>query len=145
MNRFNLRVYGILINDRNEVLLSRERRNGHEFTKFPGGGLEFGEGIKDCLQREFREELDIDIAAGELFYVTDFFQQSAFHKDHQLISFYYTVAYPDWQLLPIEELKAGTEDQETFFWVPVQELTEELVTFPVDKVVVGRLTYSQQY
>jgi len=139
MNHFNLRVYGILVNDRNEVLLSSERRNGVEFTKFPGGGLEFGEGLIDCLRREFMEELGIEIEPGELFYLTDFFQQSAFHKDHQLISFYYVVRYADWQSITQEQLTEGTHDQETFFWIPLRELSEELLTFPIDKLVAEKL------
>ena len=53
MKSFNIRVYGILLNDRNEVLVSDECRNGYSFTKFPGGGLEFGEGLVDGLKREF--------------------------------------------------------------------------------------------
>ncbi|EPB65599.1 putative protein RfaE, domain II, partial [Ancylostoma ceylanicum] len=88
-NRFNIRVYGILINEHNEVLISDEHRWGMSFTKFPGGGLEWGEGLKDCLIREFREELSINIEIGELFYCTDFFVESAFKKTDQLISIYY--------------------------------------------------------
>ena len=41
MKRFNIRVYGILINDRNELLVSDELIKGLQFTKFPGGGLEW--------------------------------------------------------------------------------------------------------
>ena len=50
MKRFNIRVYGILINDRNELLVSDELIKGLQFTKFPGGGLEWGEGTMDCLK-----------------------------------------------------------------------------------------------
>ena len=38
MSYFNVRVYGLLINDDNEVLLSDEREFGMDFIKFPGGG-----------------------------------------------------------------------------------------------------------
>ncbi|MFN5910799.1 MAG: NUDIX domain-containing protein, partial [Bacteroidota bacterium] len=67
MKRFNLRVYGILINDRDEVLVSDECRNGFSFTKFPGGGVEVGEGFPQALEREFEEELGIRVEVGELF------------------------------------------------------------------------------
>ena len=56
ISQFNIRVYGILINERNEVLLTDEYRFGTEITKFPGGGLEFGEGTIDCIKREMMEE-----------------------------------------------------------------------------------------
>ena len=41
---FNIRVYGILINDKKQVLVSDEFIRGGYYTKFPGGGLELGEG-----------------------------------------------------------------------------------------------------
>ncbi|HCU44150.1 MAG TPA: NUDIX hydrolase, partial [Sphingobacterium sp.] len=47
---FNVRVYGILINDNNEVLISDEKTENVSFTKFPGGGLEYGEGLLDALK-----------------------------------------------------------------------------------------------
>ena len=42
MKHFNIRVYGILIQDSN-VLVSDEYIKGKNITKFPGGGLEYGE------------------------------------------------------------------------------------------------------
>ncbi len=139
MNRFNIRVYGILINDRNQVLLAKEREKGYMFTKFPGGGLEFGEGLIDCLKRELEEELGIQAEIGELFYLTDFFQQSVFHKDHQLISVYYRVYYEDWDDIPLVAFTEGTDDLETFFWQPLSHFTPDLLTFPVDKIVAEKL------
>ena len=73
MKKFNLRVYGLILNEKEEILLMDECRNGVAFTKFPGGGLEFGEGTKDCLVRELKEELLSDFEIGDLFYVNDFF------------------------------------------------------------------------
>ena len=55
MGIFNIRVYALLINEKNEVLITDEFRFGKEVTKFPGGGLHWGEGTIDCLQRECRE------------------------------------------------------------------------------------------
>ena len=48
---FNLRVYGILLGENKKVLVSDEFIRGNYYTKFPGGGLEFGEGTRDCLKR----------------------------------------------------------------------------------------------
>ena len=59
--RFTIRVYGILLNERQEVLLSDESYMGYRFTKFPGGGLEYGEGTVDCLKREIREETGLEV------------------------------------------------------------------------------------
>ena len=140
MKRFNLRVYAIIINDNDEVLLSDERRYGNAFTKFPGGGLEWGEGLTECLEREIEEELGIDVTIGELFYVNDFFQQSAFRKDDQLLSFYYRVYTNDYNDVPVSDHSVPLmEDGEKFRWFPIIELREEVLTFPVDKLIVNLL------
>src|SRR3954463_3659823 len=91
MFRFNIRVYGILINEKKQVLVSDELIRGNRYTKFPGGGLEYGEGTRDCLKREFLEEMNLEVEVGEHLYTTDYFQPSAFHPDHQIISIYYFV------------------------------------------------------
>jgi ADP-ribose pyrophosphatase YjhB (NUDIX family) len=61
-DRFNIRVYALIL-DRQEknILISDERVAGLEFSKFPGGGLEFGEGVMDCIHREAIEELGQEI------------------------------------------------------------------------------------
>lgn len=140
MKRFNLRVYVIIINDNDEVLLSDERRFGNAFTKFPGGGLEWGEGLTECLEREIEEELGIDVTIGELFYVNDFFQQSAFRGDDQLFSFYYRVYANDYSQVPVSEHSVPLlEEGERFRWIPIHDLSEEILTFPVDKMIVKLL------
>ena len=89
MQRFTIRVYGILINDQKQVLVSDEFIRGNYYTKFPGGGLELGEGTRDCLKREFKEEMDLEVEVGDHIYTTDYFQVSAFNPEHQIISIYY--------------------------------------------------------
>src|SRR5574338_991963 len=86
---FNIRVYGILINENKQILVSDEYIRGNFFTKFPGGGMEFGEGTRDCLRRELREELGIESEIGDHIYTTDYFQMSAFRPTDQIISIYY--------------------------------------------------------
>jgi len=86
---FNIRVYGVLINEQKQVLVSDEYIRGNYYTKFPGGGLELGEGTRDCLEREFKEEMNLEVEVGEHLYTTDFYQVSAFNPAHQIISIYY--------------------------------------------------------
>jgi len=87
---FVIRIYGIIMNEQNEVLLTDEYQLDMKMTKFPGGGLEYGEGTVDCLRREFREECNgQEIENIRHYYTTDFFQQALFFEDHQLISIYY--------------------------------------------------------
>src|ERR1700737_905731 len=147
---FNIRVYGILLGKNRQVLVSDEFIRGNYYTKFPGGGLEFGEGTRDCLKREFKEEMDLEVKIGGHIYTTDFFQLSAFHPEHQIISIYYfaealePIRAPirqkpfdfDEQQLKIYEEKKETE---TFRLIDWDQFGEETVTLPIDKVVAGIL------
>lgn len=138
MNRVVVRVYGIIENERGEILLSDERRFGHSFTKFPGGGLEWGEGLREGLTRELKEELGLEAEIGDLVYVNDFFQQSAFRDTDQIISFYFRVLKIDTErisTLSFEE--TDNEEGEWFRWVSRTVLTSDELTFPIDKKVVG--------
>ena len=142
MKSFNVRVYGLLINSRNELLLSDERRGGVSFTKFPGGGLEFGEGVADALIREFSEELAIHVTVGDLFYVNDFFQVSAFNENHQLLSFYYFVNYNKCEEIGQEKYQFPLQEEgEKQRWIAISDLTEADFTFPIDKVVIEKLKF----
>jgi len=138
--RFNLRVYGILINEDDEVLLSEECRNGFPFTKFPGGGLEFGESLQAGLMREFQEELGIDVEVGSCLFHNDFVQLSAFNPNEQLFVFYYRVHYASCHSIAVSEKpNDSSKDYELQRWVPLSELTADLVTFPIDKYFVNQL------
>lgn len=140
---FNVRVYGIFINDKNEMLLSDEYIKGSYITKFPGGGLEYGEGTRDCLRREWKEELDQDIEVTDHIYTTDFFQISAFGDGRQIISIYYYVKTIS-PFVKTVKLKPFDFDElvdqaQALRWMPVNKLTEEAVTLPIDKIVVGMI------
>jgi len=140
MNKINIRCYGIIINSRKEILLSDEQRFGRSFTKFIGGGLEFGEGTSECLQREILEETGLHATIGELFYVNDFFQESSFRKEDQIISFYYLVENIDYDAIPLSEPSVFENGNgEIFRWKALQSLSEDDVTFPIDKIVVNML------
>lgn len=142
MKNFNLRVYGLIINEKQEILLSDECRFGHFFTKFPGGGVEKGEGIIDALRREFQEELNLEIEDATPFYFNDFYQESAFRKEDQIVSFYYLVKC-DNSKIKVENYEIPfQEEPEKQRWISITLLNENNLTFPIDKVVVGKLKES---
>lgn len=125
------------------MLVSDEMRFGRAFTKFPGGGLEWGEGLADGLKREIQEELGLDAEIGELFYVNEFFQRSGFRKDDQLISFYYRVESIDTTSISVTEHEVPLKEEgEKFRWVSLSAISEEMMTFPIDQVVVTELKKS---
>src|SRR5687767_9113514 len=141
MNFFTLRVYGILINEKKQVLVSDEYIRGNYYTKFPGGGLEFGEGTRDCLKREFLEEMDLVVEVGEHLYTTDFFQMSAFNPGHQIISIYYLVKALEEIKVPLRNkvfdfderqlaVYNDTGETETFRFINWNDFSAESVTLP---------------
>mgnify|MGYP001368537202 CR=1 FL=1 len=139
-SRFNIRVYGILIQE-GKVLITDEVRSGVKMTKFPGGGLEFGEGIAECLIREFKEELNIRISIKTLFYVNDFYQVSSFNKNEQLVSIYYLVSLDEGEINTTETpFLFETNEPQCFRWLELNKITKNDVTFPIDKSVVEKLT-----
>lgn len=129
--RFNVRVYGILIHE-GMLLVNEELIQGRSIIKFPGGGLDYGEGTHDCVVREFKEELNLDIEVLEHFYTTDFFQASAFDNS-QVISIYYLVS-----ALAMPERIVNTEPNERTYWMALSDVSEDTFTLPIDKVV-GRM------
>ena len=142
MSKFNVRVYGLLINEYNEVLISDEFEYGMNFSKFPGGGLELGEGLIDGLKREFLEECGMEIDVQQQFYTNDFYVKSLFN-DSQLISVYYIVKNTAPVNLVIKtrqfDFDGAGEVLQAFRWVRIGKLQPDDVTFPVDKHVVELL------
>lgn len=142
---FNIRVYGILINENKDILVSDELIKGSYYTKFCGGGLEQGEGTMNCLKREFMEEMELEVEIVSHLYTTDFYQKSLFNPNHQLISIYYLVQ-------PLEEIKAPiknkpfdfdeaqmikhslTNQVESFRFIKWEDFSAESVTLPIDKI-----------
>jgi 8-oxo-dGTP diphosphatase len=139
-NQFNIRVYGLLQNSRGEIMLCNEVYQQKAMTKFPGGGLEFGEGLVDCLKREFLEELNLEIDVVKHIYTTDFYQVSAFNSQAQLISIYYLVKAKNESDLELAEKTAETNNMQCN-WFQVNELSVDLLTWPIDQWIAG---YIQQ-
>jgi len=141
--RFNIRVYGFLINE-GRILVTDEFRLGIFMTKFPGGGLIYGEGTIDCLKREFMEELNMEIGNILHYYTTDFFLASKLLPvESQLINVYYLVQakkpYPFKTTDKKFDFPEVVDGVQCFRWIPIMELTEAEFTFPIDKFIVHKL------
>lgn len=140
-NRFTIRVYGLLC-QQGHILLSREKIQGQAYLKFPGGGLEYGEGTRACLRREFQEEAGVEVEVGNHFYTTDVFVRSAFHRSLQVISIYYFVSSPN-----LNQINTGTakddpllaQSGQVLFWQALSSLQEEDFPLPIDQRVVRQL------
>ena len=143
INQFNIRVYGLIINEKQEILLADEERFGMQMTKFPGGGLQFGEGTVDCLKREALEEFGQEIEVIRHFYTTDFYQKSFFHDNHQLISIYYMAKFSEPEKFRIAQksfdFEPGLKEIVSFRYKKINELNEEELSFPIERHVLGLL------
>jgi ADP-ribose pyrophosphatase YjhB (NUDIX family) len=141
-NSFTIRVYGLLIHEE-QLLLSRENVYGKIYNKLPGGGLEFGEGVVDCVKREFMEEAQIQIHKTEHFYTTEKYYVSAFDATKQVLSLYYKVWTDELQLIktgnPNDELTLVNHSDQILYWCSIQKLLGEPMPFPIDKIVIQKL------
>ncbi|RYE03760.1 MAG: NUDIX domain-containing protein [Sphingobacteriaceae bacterium] len=141
---FNVRVYGLLINENRQLLISDELEYGMKFSKFPGGGLEFGEGLIDGLKREFMEECAFEVEIISHFYTTDFYLKSAF-DDTQIISVYYLVKNINPIKLSIKTVPFDFDEIgpdgifQSFRWIDLDQLEKQDVTFPADQKAVELL------
>lgn len=140
---FTIRVYGLLIHN-DQVLLSKENIKGNLITKFPGGGLEFGEGTLECLHREFKEEVDININVIHHHYTSEEFYQSSFHTPpKQVLCIYYLVSTNE-----LGNIKSGIPEEaellinngdQVLFWQLIKELTSNQFVLETDKLAAEKL------
>ena len=135
INSFNIRVYGLIL-ESGSILLSKELIMGEEVIKFPGGGLEHGEGLIEGLNREFKEELGQRIYNVKHYYTTDFFQRSSFKLTDQLISIYYTGKLKH---KVVNKINKPKKEQPVFFWKQLERLNEVKFKFPIDQLVIKKL------
>lgn len=133
INAFTIRIYGILLHN-HKLMTLKEPYWGEILYKLPGGGLEFCEGTLQCLSRELKEELNLELDTAELFYVQEEFIRSKFKPNEQLFTVYYKITCKD-----INTLKICDKNIEEIHWIPLSELSEDKMTLPVDKKVVRKL------
>lgn len=148
--RFNVRVYFLLIagasdatlarsaaglDPEDEVLVSDEVIAGRNCTKWPGGGLEFGEGPRECALREAREELGQDIVLGPLVHATGTFVRSAWRPEEQVLCHYYLARLEEPPGFPITEVpfSADSPAAQTFRWERIGDFDGNALTFATDR------------
>lgn len=139
----NLRIYGLFI-QQHKVLLSDEFRLNKRMTKFPGGGLIPGEGTIECLQRECLEEMNQEIKVIRHFYTTDFFQRSQLiYPTQQIISIYYLAEFKGEIQFKVAEnpfdYASEKEGSQSFRWENINELSMEMLSMPIDRIVLKLL------
>lgn len=131
-NQFNIRIYGLCLKQ-GHVMALHEMYAGEKLLKFPGGGLEFGEGGLECLRREFLEELNLKIENIKHFYTQEEFVLSKFRNNEQIFTVYYTC-----ELTNESELLVKEPSIEKIEWISLKE--ENPFLLPVDHQVFSLLS-----
>ena len=136
---FVIRVYGIFVDQKKGLFVSDELIKGKNITKFPGGGLEFGEGTIDCLNREMFEETGLRFNVLSHFYTTDYFVESVFDSKKQVISIYYMMEPLDELTMRISQEKFDfiykQEGSQSFRFIPLDDVDGEQFTLSIDRKV----------
>src|SRR5690606_5961526 len=132
IDKLNIRVYATAVKD-GKVLVLHEEYAGEQLMKLPGGGLEFGEGVLDCLHREFEEELNVKIKILGQLYTQEDFVVSRCRENEQLLTIYYLVEIIDENdFLIMDPCIEKTE------WITIHT-DENPFILPVDKIAFENL------
>lgn len=104
---------GIIQNDQGYILIARRKPELNNAGKweFPGGKLLVGESPDDCLKREIKEEMGIDIAVKSPFHLVNFSYEE---KAILLIGYFCEFLGGQWKLL----------DHDQVLWVERENLVE---------------------
>tara|TARA_B110000285_G_scaffold235522_1_gene317781 strand:- start:628 stop:1773 length:1146 start_codon:yes stop_codon:yes gene_type:complete len=146
VSRFNVRVYGMILDETGERLLICNERlpDGSYAQKFPGGGVELGEGVMDAWWRECQEELGCQPAmqSVELFHTVETFIRSIFRPDDQLIALYYVCRLQSNEDVAWTEESAaspGGESNVQVSWKDWRSLDFRSFRFPTDQSAIQKL------
>lgn len=125
-DRIPVRVaVGVVVNEHDEVLISRRHVDSHQggLWEFPGGKIEAGESVESALQREFREELGIEVGTAYPF--------------KQILHDYgdKSVCLEIWRIVDYRGRPQGLEGQPVE-WCPVSKLQNR--PFPAANVPISR-------
>lgn len=139
ITRFTVRVYGLLLNEKQQLLVTDELFDNQYLTKLPGGGVEFGEGTIDALHREFEEECACPIQVLAHIYTTDFFIPSIFSSNTQVFCVYYRISAPANFVFLNKQLAANLLPQIVFRWVDVATIDPHFFRLESDNRAVQTL------
>ena len=106
-----IRVKGLIVNSKGKILLAH---NNHTY-QFPGGHLEKGENMADCIVREIKEETGIHVKVDEgPFLCIKTYDDNYFNSGRKVLNsiYYYrffTDEMPDFNSTHYDELELATD------------------------------------
>ncbi len=128
-NQFKLVTAAIIFNGKGSLLITKRSPNNKHggYWEFPGGKVEKGESLFQCIEREIFEELSVKAKAKKILSIFTFRHQNELIK---LVGILTEVDSYNFQLKVHEEAR----------WVPLHELLNYRL-LPADIVLVKRLQY----
>jgi 8-oxo-dGTP diphosphatase len=115
---FRPSAYAIIM-DNGKVLLVKMHSTGTYCL--PGGGVDLGERIEDCLKREVKEETGIEIEVRQFeFFKEDFFYYDPLDQAFHSFMFFYSCRPVTMDLIPDDQVNDG--EVETPRWIDIQAL-----------------------
>ena len=91
----------------------------------PGGGVQQGESLTDCVEREVLEECALIVKAQELMYVTELILPEA-----HVIEFYFRCSFLSGSLQLGEDPERSKRILQAAEWVPVEQLSKKANVHP---------------
>jgi ADP-ribose pyrophosphatase YjhB (NUDIX family) len=113
-----VRPTGILIED-DRLLIVKQEASEQPHWVLPGGHLEFGETIEQCLVREIKEETGLDVKLKDMLYICDRFR----HLNNHIVHITFLIERVG-QKLPLNS-----------FFHKDEEINREVKMIPVDELM----------
>ena len=121
-------VAAIIVKDHKVFATQRGYGEWKDFWEFPGGKIDAGETPEEALRREIKEELDTEIAVGELFTTIDY-DYPTFHITMHCY------------LCTIENGSLTLLEHEAAKWLSLEQL-DSVTWLPADQIVIAELQKS---
>ena len=121
-------VAAIIVKDHKVFATQRGYGECKDFWEFPGGKIDAGETPEEALCREIKEELDTEIAVGELF-TTINYDYPTFHITMHCY------------LCTIENGSLTLLEHEAAKWLSLEQL-DSVTWLPADQIVIAELQKS---
>lgn len=113
----------IVTNDKREIFLGKSTKY-KDLWIIPGGHLDYGETLEECVRREIREELGIELVKISFLQVQELIQSAEYTADpgKHFIFINYTAQMAD----PNAGIKLSKKEYSDFCFIPPQEALEKL-------------------
>lgn len=118
---FNYRVAAVMMQE-GRVLIHRSKKESH--WSLPGGRVKLGEDAQTSLQREMKEELNLQVTIDRFLWTIENFFTYAEKEIHEVGLYFKLAAEEQWPLYNGEEFTALEAERLVFKWVPLQDLDQ---------------------